>query len=58
MTSDTATIDRLQSLRVLLDAATDTIHKLEWEAVNGLIDHAEAADIVNETIQNLVNEAR
>jgi hypothetical protein len=58
MTADDITVERLQSLRVLLDAATDTIHALEWEAVNGLADPAEAAAIVNETIHNLTNEAR
>ena len=58
MTAETITALRLASLRAMLDIAADSIARLEYQADDGTIDHAEASDIVNETIQNLTNEAR
>ena len=58
MTAETITALRLASLRAMLDIAADAIARLEYQADDGTIDPASAADIVNETIQNLTNEAR
>lgn len=58
MTADTVTIDRLASLVAMLDSAAYSVALLERDARDGTLDPAEAAAIVNETIQNLVNEAR
>ena len=58
MTADNITPERLASLRAMLDIAADAITRLEYQADDGTIDPAEAAAIVNETIENLSNEAR
>lgn len=58
MTADTATHQRLSDLWVALETATHSIARLIGEAQSGTIDPAEAAAIVNETIENLTNEAR
>lgn len=58
MTADTITVERLASLTAMLDAASVTIFRLSWQVECTEFDPAEAAAIVNETIQNLTNEAR
>ena len=58
MTAETITAMRIDSLRIALSVATASMSDL-WLAVSeGEIDPAEAAAIVNETIENLTNEAR
>lgn len=58
MTADTVTARRLFDLLAAIEAAQESITRVFWEAKNGTIDPAEAAAIVNETIENLTNEAR
>lgn len=58
MTADNITLQRLRDLLAALEAAAESIDDLATEIAGGDIDPAEAAAIVNETIQNLTNEAR
>lgn len=58
MTADNITVERIESLRALFKSALDTLAILAEEIEFSAIDPAEAAAIVNETIQNLTNEAR
>lgn len=58
MTADNITVERLQSLVAVLQAATESVSYMIWEHGHNLLNHAEAAAIVNETIENLTNEAR
>lgn len=58
MTADNITVERIESLRALFKSALDTLGILAEEVAFSVIEPAEASAIVNETIQNLVNEAR
>ena len=58
MTADNITVERLEDLLALLDSAWDSVFNVQGKIEQGDIDPAEAAAIVNETIQNLTNEAR
>lgn len=58
MTADNITAQRLADLLAALETAARSIDALYWDDRRGNLDPAEAAAIVNETIQNLTNEAR
>ena len=58
MTTENITLERIDALRVALEAALYTVGIIAEDMKFSAIDHAEAAAIVNETIQNLTNEAR
>lgn len=58
MTADTVTWDRVNDLLAATETACETLRRLRMQISHGEMDPAEAAAIVNETIQNLVNEAR
>ena len=58
MTADNITAQRLADLLAALETAARSIDALYWDARSSNLDPAEAAAIVNETIQNLTNEAR
>ena len=58
MTADNVTAQRLANLLAALEIAARSIDTLYWDARSSSLDPAEAAAIVNKTIQNLTNEAR
>ena len=58
MTTENITLERIDALRVALEAALYTVGIIAEDMKFSAIDHAEAAVIVNETIQNLINESR
>ena len=58
MTTQNITLERIDALRVALEAAVYTVGIIAEDMRFSAIDHAEAAAIVNETIHNLTNEAR
>ena len=58
MTTENITLERIDALRVALEAALYTVGIIAEDMKFSAIDPAEAASIVNETIKNLTNEAR
>lgn len=58
MTTQNITLERIDALRVALEAALYTVGIIAEDMRFSAIDHVDAAAIVNETIQNLTNEAR
>ena len=58
MTADTITVERIESLKAALEAATESIDLLSRNMFFMNVTPDDAAAIVNETIQNLTNEAR
>lgn len=58
MTADNITGERLESLRSLLECAMDSIDLLAGNLKHSNVSLEDAAAIVNETIANLVAEAR
>lgn len=58
MTADNITAERIESLRALFKTALDAFAILAEEVEFSAIDPAEAAAIVNETIHNIIVEAR
>lgn len=57
MTADTITVSRLNDLAAILEVATETVWRMHTEAVAGTISPAEAAEIINETIQTIKKSA-
>jgi hypothetical protein len=58
MTADTVTWQRVHDLLADTEAACETLRRLRLAIARGQMDPAEAAAIINETIENLTNEAR